>query len=105
MHEDFQHLSPSNAKSMLDQGNITIVDIRDTGSYEDGHIAGAVHVSNDNIEEFLETADKRKPLVVYCYHGNSSQGAASFFKEKGFGEVYSLDGGFEDWRQRFPYET
>lgn len=77
----------------------TLVDIRDRQSFEMGHIEGAVHVDNSNVDIFLMQADKLSPLVVYCYHGNSSQGAAGYFKEQGFRETFSLDGGFEAWRQ------
>ena len=35
-------------------------------------------------------------------HGNSSQPAAQFLYEKGFEQVYSLDGGFEAWQALFP---
>ena len=38
------------------------------------------------------------PVLVYCYHGISSQNAAAFLIERGFETVYSLDGGFEAWR-------
>ena len=45
------------------------------------------------------------PLIVACYHGNSSQSAAAYLAHQGFSEVYSLDGGFELWRATYPNET
>lgn len=39
------------------------------------------------------------PLVVVCYHGISSQNAAQYLHEQGFDDVYSLDGGFQAWRE------
>ena len=59
-----------------------------------------LNIQQDNIEEFLSSADREKPLIVYCYHGNASQGAADYFSEQGFVEVYSMDGGYEAWRTR-----
>jgi thiosulfate sulfurtransferase len=53
------------------------------------------------MDEFLAVADKAKPLIVYCYHGNSSQGAANYFDGLGFKEVYSVDGGYEAWRSKY----
>ncbi len=53
------------------------------------------------MERFLSTADKDKPLIVYCYHGNSSQGAANYFFDQGYKEVYSMDGGYEAWRLKY----
>ena len=45
------------------------------------------------------------PLIVTCYHGNSSQSAAAYLVGQGFSDVYSLDGGFELWRATYPDET
>jgi thiosulfate sulfurtransferase len=94
----FQHISPSQARALLDTGAPTIVDIRDPAVYAQEHIAGAVQLGQHNAAEFIAAADKATPLIVYCYHGISSQGAAQFFVEQGFAEVYSLDGGYEGWR-------
>jgi thiosulfate sulfurtransferase len=95
----------NDAKIKIDDGNINIVDIRDPASYATGHIANATHLSDNNVQEFIEKTDKDLPLIVYCYHGNSSQGAAAYFQEQGFKEVYSMAGGFESWRFTHPFET
>lgn len=42
------------------------------------------------------------PLMVMCYHGNSSRGAAQYLLHQGFDEVYSVDGGFEAWLRAYP---
>lgn len=75
------------------------MDIRDPASFASGNIEGSVHISNDNVQQYLSDMDKEKPLIVVCYHGNSSQGAAEFFASQGCREVYSLDGGFVEWQQ------
>ena len=46
---------------------------------------------------FVSESDKDIPLIVCCYHGISSQGAAAYFAEQGFREVYSLNGGYDAW--------
>ncbi len=89
-------------KEMLEQGNITLADIRDPQSFQNAHIAQAVNIQDDNLEKFLNEADKAKPLICYCYHGIGSQQATQFFKTKGFREVYSMIGGFEEWRSVYP---
>ena len=53
----------------------------------------------------IAAADLDAPLVVVCYHGNSSQSAAAYFIQQGFSDVYSLDGGFELWRSVYPADT
>ena len=90
------------AKELIDQQDVTIVDIRDDQSFLEGHIAKAVQVNDGNIDDFLKNIDKQKTIICYCYHGYSSQAAADLFKENGFKTVYSLIGGFEAWKNSYP---
>jgi len=97
----FERIDVERAKQLLAEapGNgLQIVDVRDEDSFQAAHIDGALHLDNTTLAEFMETAEQDKPLLVYCYHGNMSQGAAAYFSEQGFSEAYSLDGGFEAWR-------
>ena len=48
----------------------------------------------------METADRSAPLLVYCYHGNNSMGAAEYFANNGFTSVFSLDGGYAEYSQQ-----
>ena len=75
----------------------TVVDVRDPDSYLAVHLENSVLLSNENIHQFIDNTDKSKPVIVYCYRGNSSQDAATFLCDHGFLNVYSMDGGFEDW--------
>ena len=88
-------------KQLEENNSATIVDIRDPASFKAGHIPNAIHLSDATVEQFIIDTDKNKPLVIYCYHGISSQGAAAYFSEKGFKEVSSMIGGFEAWRISF----
>ncbi|MCR8923950.1 thiosulfate sulfurtransferase GlpE [Dasania sp. GY-MA-18] len=101
----FKRLSISDSKTLLDEQDATLVDIRDQASFISSHIERAIHIDNNNVQAFIQQQDHSKPLVVYCYHGNSSQGAADFFASQGFSEVYSMDGGFEEWRTQYATVT
>ncbi|WP_263144413.1 thiosulfate sulfurtransferase GlpE [Pseudomonas sp. RIT-PI-AD] len=100
---DFKRIPPETAHRLREQGAV-VVDIRDPQSFSAGHISGSRHLDNHSLADFIAQADLDKPLVVTCYHGNSSQGAAAYLVGQGFSEVYSLDGGFEAWRGLFPGE-
>ncbi len=91
-----KQISVLQAQQLIEQQQALIVDIRDPASFANGHIEGAVRVDNDNIRSFIENADKSKPLIVVCYHGNSSQPATQVFNEQGF-DGHSLIGGMTDW--------
>ena len=95
----FKRINPEEAQKLIQSQEVTIVDVRDPAAYQAAHIEGAVPVDDENINEFLTKTPKDKPLVCYCYHGFSSQSAAQFFSQNGFADVYSIDGGFEEWKK------
>ncbi|MEM1111311.1 MAG: thiosulfate sulfurtransferase GlpE [Pseudomonadota bacterium] len=103
--QSFKRISVSEARTLIAAGSAQIVDIRDDQSYASSHVQGATHLTNSNLQDFVSDADPDRPLLVYCYHGNSSQSAAAFLTEKGFEDVYSVDGGFEHWRVNHPEDT
>lgn len=93
----FQEISIEELKTLQAKQEINLVDIRDPASFAQGHIPHARRIDNENLEAFIANADKAKPLVVCCYHGISSQGAAEFLNQRGFSEAYSLSGGYAAW--------
>jgi thiosulfate sulfurtransferase len=92
------------AKKKLDEKSSVFVDIRDPGSYRQAHVPGAIHLSDGNLQEFLQNTAKDQAVVVYCYHGNSSLGATAYLIENGFTNVASMSGGFEAWRPVYEHE-
>lgn len=95
----FKNISVADARALLDARPAQLIDIRDEASFDEAHIDGAQRIDNASIDAFIGAADKSRPLLVVCYHGISSQHAAQFFAAQGFEEVYSLSGGFEEWRR------
>ena len=98
----FSCISGAAAYQMMQDRDVIVADIRDPQSFSAGHVPGAISVNNSNVSQFVAEADPDKPLLVFCYHGHSSQGAADYFAAQGFAEVYSVDGGFEEWRLSYP---
>lgn len=101
----WQRISPVDAAALMAERSPVLVDVRDHDSYQAARIPGALFLDNQSVQAFVEDKDKSLPVLVYCYHGNSSQGAAAWLASKGFAEVYSLDGGFETWRWNYPVES
>ncbi|MDP5292820.1 thiosulfate sulfurtransferase GlpE [Oceanimonas sp. CHS3-5] len=97
--DQFAHISVDDAHIMLSEGRARLVDIRDPQSFAQAHAEGAFHLTNDSLVTFTNEVDYDTPVIVMCYHGISSQGAAQYLVNQGFEEVYSLDGGFEAWRR------
>lgn len=74
---DFKRIAPDLAQQLRESG-AQVVDIRDPQSYAMGHISGSRHIDNYSVADFIRDADMDAPLVVVCYHGNSSQSAAAY---------------------------
>lgn len=101
----FKHISVQETAKLMNEPKVVIADIRDEQSFTSAHIKGAHHLSNTNLQQFLQQIEFDQPVIVVCYHGNSSQGAAQYLVQQGFEQVYSMDGGFESWRQQLPFEA
>jgi thiosulfate sulfurtransferase len=93
----FKEIAAQKVQEMQEEDAVNVVDIRDPSSFAAGHIPNAISLNDGNVKEYIEATDKEKPLVVCCYHGNSSRGAAEYLSQNGFKEVYSMTGGFDAW--------
>lgn len=79
-------------------GELTILDVRQPGEYEDGHIPGAKLIPLPDLTERLGEIDPRKPTLVYCAIGGRSRVAAQMLSGQGFETVYNVTGGFKGWK-------
>lgn len=97
--DQFQHISVEQAAQLVEQGEAVLWDIRDPQSFAMGRPEKAQHLTNDTIVSLMDTVEFETPILVICYHGNSSQGAAQYLVNQGFETVYSVDGGYEAWHR------
>ena len=88
------------AQELLNYPGTVIVDIRDKVSFQAGNIPNSINLSNENFVDFLDSTDRKAPLLIYCYHGINSKDAAEYFVNNGFHTVFSLDGGYSEFSQQ-----
>jgi molybdopterin/thiamine biosynthesis adenylyltransferase/rhodanese-related sulfurtransferase len=84
-----------------------LVDVREQDEWDEGHIPTAVHIPRGNLESRIEQAlpDRSRPVILYCAAGNRSAFAAKTLEELGYSTVYSLVGGYTEWKRNgFPSE-
>lgn len=95
-------ISSQEAKAMMAEENVILLDVRRKEEYDNGRIPGAVLLTLDTISnETAETVipDKDVTVLVYCLSGGRSRSAAAKLSKLGYRNVYDL-GGIRDW----PYE-
>lgn len=95
--EKYQTISASQAKDMMKQGDVVIIDVREENEYKQGHIENAILIPLNTIDENnLQLPDKDQTLLIYCRSGNRSAKAAKKFVKLGYQNVYDF-GGIIDW--------
>ncbi len=95
----YAQISQDEAKLMMkdDDGHV-IVDVRRADEYAQGHIPGAILITNEEIgiEQPEELPDKNQIILVYCRTGRRSKEASQKLADMGYVNVYEF-GGIEDW--------
>ena len=74
-------------------GSVTLLDVRTTGEFAQGHIDGFVNIPVDELRERLGELDRGKPVYVICQSGLRSYIACRILAGNGF-DCYNFSGGF-----------
>jgi rhodanese-related sulfurtransferase/rubrerythrin len=101
-------MTPDEARAYLSDKTlqeVTILDVRQPGEYEEGHIPGAKLVPMPVLTDSLGEIDRSKPVLVYCAIGGRSRIAAQTLAGKGYDQVINLSGGFKAWTGQAAYGT
>ncbi len=101
-----RELTVDQVKAKLDHGErCTLVDVREDNEWAKDHVTGAVHLGKGIIERDAEQRlpNKSAEIVLYCGGGFRSALAADNLQKMGYTNVFSMDGGIRDWREkRYP---
>lgn len=95
----FQNIDQAEFLKKQSEGAV-IIDVRTPGEIADGYIKGATIFADVNGSDFatkVEALDKSKTYLVYCRSGKRSSTAAHMMVEKGFTNVFNLNGGILGW--------
>jgi len=95
----YKAINAAEAEQIISLSNPTILDCRKIHDYREGHIDNAMLVHEQLRDSLLRTGDKQKDLLIYCYHGHTSEHLAEMFCDFGFKQVYSLAGGYASWKE------
>jgi rhodanese-related sulfurtransferase/biotin operon repressor len=83
---------------LLAEGRVHLIDVRPPAEFEQGHLAGAVSVPVDKLEERLQELPRDRLIVAYCrgeyclFAGE----AVALLRQYGYNAV-RLEGGWPEW--------
>lgn len=98
----FKTLQVQELPQLMTEAQLIILDCRALKDYRAGHLDNALHVHEQLRDTLLRKGDKQRALLIYCYHGHSSEHLAQVFCDFGFQHVYSLAGGYAAWQAQQP---
>lgn len=95
-----QEVSPIQATLLMNREEALLLDVRDDGEWQAGHVPGARHIKLAQLGQHLAELEKFKerPLIVCCAAGMRSATGCTQLKKAGFAKVYSLAGGLDAWK-------
>ncbi len=85
---------------------IQVLDVREAGEWESGHIPGSVHTPYHDLDELPEELDPHRPVAVMCASGQRAAVGASVAQRLGAADVlHVVEGGVPKWGSLgFPLE-
>lgn len=91
-------LSPADAIERLNDGTLTLVDVRPADERAQASVVAKFETIDDGMAQ-LEMLPKDTALAFLCHHGNRSAQAAEHFRQLGFAEVFNVTGGIDAWAE------
>jgi UPF0176 protein len=103
-----EHLSPEQLHALVAEKEVTFFDGRNAFEAEIGRFRGAVVPDVDTTRDFVAELDsgkydhlKGQAVVTYCTGGIRCEVLSSLMVQRGFSEVYQLDGGIVRYGEAF----
>ncbi len=101
MITNYSMITAQEAKQIMDNEDVVIMDVRTKDEYDQGHIKDSLLLPLDQLDDNAEekVPDKSKKILVYCRSGVRSATAAHKLLNMGYTNIHNF-GGIIDW----PYE-
>jgi len=87
---------------MKEEKELVVLDVRQPGEWDAGHVPGAVHLALTEFRQRLRELDPRRVTAVYCKGGYRSAIAASLLEAHGWERVVNVMGGYDAWAAAGP---
>jgi adenylyltransferase/sulfurtransferase len=90
-------VSATDLKSLLDRGEVTLIDVREPSEYRICQIPGAALIPLGELPRRVAEIDQSRPVVVHCKSGARSAQAVAWLRRQGFTDVRNMRGGILAW--------
>jgi len=84
-------------KEALTVENTVLIDVREPGEYEEGHLEGAINIPIRELAQNLELIPTDRPVIVYCASGWRAGMSYSTLRLLGYDNVSAWTPGWAGW--------
>jgi len=105
--DELEPISGPELLKRLRRQEVTVLDVRPTDEFKEGHIPNAINIPLEEIEERLGAIPADKEVIAYCRgpHCVLAFEAVARLRKKGF-QALRFEKGFPEWkRSGFPVEV
>lgn len=100
--EEREQMEPVGAQELLrrlEEGAVTVLDVRPVDEYGAGHVRGAISIPIGQLERRLTELPQDRPVVAYCRgrYCVYALEAVEVLRRHGY-QARRMEGGFPDWR-------
>jgi rhodanese-related sulfurtransferase len=95
--EGYRNVSSEEAKQLIDNKDVVVLDVRTPEEYQEGHIPNAILIPLQELENKLNELDKKDHYLVVCRSGNRSAQASEVLTSNSFANIYNMTGGMNNW--------
>ncbi len=93
-------IEPKQLTELLENDkSVRLLDVRSREEFEATHIAGAVLMSQQTVQEIMGQWPRDRQFVIVDHAGKQALDAAAYFMGHGFEQVRCLRGGIDAWSQ------
>ncbi len=94
-------ISAEETQKQVANGDAVLIDVREESDWDEGHAAGALHLTRGVVELEIEEEipDVHQPIICYCGGGSRSALTAESLQKMGYTNVRSLAGGMRAWKE------
>ncbi len=95
--EPFSRISVDEAKGMMSDGDVAVIDVREPHEYNAGHVPNAKLIPVARVFARKDELPRDKDVIFICQVGQRSALACEMAAAAGLTRLFNLEGGTEAW--------
>lgn len=92
-------ISSEEVVNLINNGNVTVFDLRDPTAFKNGHIIGAIRATEADFSTPRFNKYKTQDLILVCDRGIQSANLAKTLRTQQYSKPMVLKGGLDAWKQ------